>query len=243
MLTRVLIIVVVNAAFLIAVLWYVPIEGILAARGYTPAQIAALKSAAKPDKAGTAGTTTAPPPGKTRAGKPSGLARPDTQAGGDAQAAAAGPDNAASGQASQPPRLVATATINIRAGRGTNHPVVGQVSSGDVVIVLNNPGGDWVRIQHGELRGWGYRPLFKAANSTTDDTATTDATAPVKLVATATINVRAGQGTNHRVVGRVAPGDVVTVLKDPGGDWVRIQHGQLRGWAYRPLFETAAGRQ
>lgn len=140
MLARVLIIVVVNTAFLAAVLWLVPIEAILAARGYTPAQIAALQTAAEEnDAAATGGAVKTP----------------------SAAADSATSQKRAKPTIPNPPKLVATTTVNVRTGRGTKHDIVGQVTAGEVVKVLKNPGGDWIRIQHGSLRGWTYRPLFK----------------------------------------------------------------------------------
>lgn len=172
MLARVLIIVVVNTAFLAAVLWWLPIEGILTARGYTPAQIATLQSAAEADQpAATRGGAMTPSAtdGADAAGATEGQAQPApieeaASNGGDAAPTASASD-AENGQTApapkEPPKLVATATINVRTGPGTNHSAIGEVTNGDIVIVLDNPGGEWVRIKRGDLRGWVYRPLFE----------------------------------------------------------------------------------
>lgn len=165
MLARVFIIIVVNAAFFAAVLWLVPIEGLLSARGYTSDQIAALQAASTDEpESGTATTVpqTGPSPADSKqlptqnladqAASPAAAAR-------DSQTGSA--TNGAATDAAPLSRLAATDTVNVRAGQGTNHAVVGQVSPGDVVTVLKDPGGDWVLIQHGELRGWTYRPLFE----------------------------------------------------------------------------------
>lgn len=170
MLARVLIIVAVNAAFFVAVLWYVPVEGILAARGYTPAQISALKTAgeSETDKAPADNQASGTPPGDDTAQATAQQApengEQDSQAPQQTQARTATDDGngESTDQSARPPRLVATDTINVRAGQGTDHDVVGQVSSGEIVTVLDNPGGDWIRIERDDLRGWAYRPLFEA---------------------------------------------------------------------------------
>ena len=59
-----------------------------------------------------------------------------------------------------------------------------------------------------------------------------------ELVATSNVNLRAGQGTEYGKYGKIKRGETVTVVDDPGGDWVRVEAGKLRGWAYRPLFKT-----
>lgn len=186
MVARALIIVLVNAAFLIGVLWYMPIEGLLSARGYTPEQIEALKST------GPEAPTPIPPPGMMRqsgdtpgaestpapaesapaeakpvpaesvtAPQPAQASRPEGEPA-TAQTAPAKPAEKA--EPAPPQQLTATATINVRAGKSTQHRVVGQVESGDVVTVIEDPGGDWIRIEHGPTRGWAYRPLFEASD-------------------------------------------------------------------------------
>lgn len=57
-----------------------------------------------------------------------------------------------------------------------------------------------------------------------------------KLIATATINVRAGAGKENDVVGQLQPQQEVRV-KETDGDWIRIESGDVTGWAYRPLFK------
>lgn len=71
----------------------------------------------------------------------------------------------------------------------------------------------------------------------TQDAPTQDEPTQPKMVATATVNVRAGQGTDTDVVGQIDPGQEVTVLEDPSGDWLKVEGKTTRGWVYRPLLE------
>lgn len=220
MLARVVIIVIVNAAFFAAVLWLIPIENILTARGYTPTQVAALQAA-------PATKATASQADKTGDNESAPVADKSTSTN------VATSKDTPSVVPAQIPRLVATAAVNVRTGQSTDTAIVGQIAQGDVVEVLQTPGGDWVQIRRGELTGWVYRPLLKKTSAAAARTAEP---AP-RLVATATVNVRSGQSTDYPVVGQISLGGVVTVLETPGGDWIRIQHGDLRGWTYRPLFK------
>lgn len=233
MLARVLIIVIVNAAFFAAVLWLIPVESILAARGYTPTQIAKLETFLASENAPAQPADTQPTPGAKPNNKNGDTTMAERASSAHTAKAGATGGQARSRQPESEPRLVATATVNVRAGQSTNDAVIGQVTKGDTVTVVKDFGGDWIKIRDGGLTGWAYRPLFEQAGGQ----AAAESHPITKLVSTATVNVRTGPDTKYDAVGQVSPGDVVTVLKDPGGDWIRVQHGTLRGWTYKPLFK------
>lgn len=171
MVARVIYLIVLNAAFLIALIWYLPIANLLDVRGYDPEQIAAVEEVLAqgpgeprpedtPDARRTRdsaapengdGARTAPGPASEDAELP----EPDSAEPGEV------PEDASS----EPPQeLVATDVINVRAGRGTDTEIIGQLSSGTVVEVVANPDGDWIKIDHDTGTGWVYRPLFKSAD-------------------------------------------------------------------------------
>ena len=53
---------------------------------------------------------------------------------------------------------------------------------------------------------------------------------------TASINVRAGPGTNYAVLGTAAPGEWYRITgKNSGGDWWQINYNGRSGWLYAPL--------
>ena len=56
------------------------------------------------------------------------------------------------------------------------------------------------------------------------------------------MNVRAGPGTNYRIIGTASPGQQFPITgKNPGlGDWWEIEYTEtLRGWVYGPLVNAA----
>ena len=79
-------------------------------------------------------------------------------------------------------------------------------------------------------------PVTTQASSATEPKESTSPPAR-KIVATSTVNVRAGQGTNFDIVGQFKPQEVVTVVEDPDGDWLKVKGDSVSGWVYRPLFE------
>lgn len=62
----------------------------------------------------------------------------------------------------QPKQMVATTTINVRTGQGTSNPAIGQLHKGDIVTVVDDPGGKWMRMRSVHFIGWVYKPLFRA---------------------------------------------------------------------------------
>lgn len=172
MIGRVIIIVVVNAIFMIGVLWYLPIQGLLQARGYAPERIAAVTEAlnAQPEtEQAPAGAAPASSPG-TPSGEPeAGQPGDGAPSNGDSGQDQAGTDDAAPQSASSQPEsepepraeLVATDVVNVRSGQSTDAEIVGRIPNGTTVEVVTDPGGDWVEIDYGEGTGWVYRPLFE----------------------------------------------------------------------------------
>lgn len=60
------------------------------------------------------------------------------------------------------PIMVATSTVNVRAGASTQQAVVGQVSRGAKVLVEGASANGWIYLQRCNLTGWAYKPLFKS---------------------------------------------------------------------------------
>ena len=56
--------------------------------------------------------------------------------------------------------------MNVRAGPGTNYPIVGQAAPGDQYIISGrNPSGGWWQIIYGGQYAWVYSPLVTATNA------------------------------------------------------------------------------
>ena len=116
--------------------------------------------------------------------------------------------------------------LNIRAGLGTGYAVVGQLTYGERVEILEivTMGTDqWGRIDRGWIQLTGYITLEEVDEPASDTNATVTMT-----VITAALNVRAGAGTDYSVVASLTYGTEVTVLEQVtvnGKTWVRIEQG------------------
>ncbi|WP_101049660.1 SH3 domain-containing protein [Macromonas nakdongensis] len=114
-------------------------------------------------------------------------------------------------------------SVNLRAGPGTDTEVLWKLTQGYPLQVLEKRG-DWLRVQDFEGDGgW-------IARSVTSD-------ARHHVVKATRLNLRAGPGTEHPVVGQAVYGDVLrTAVRQ--GDWVQLQAPQGGGtvWAASDLL-------
>jgi len=178
MVARTIILIIVTALVLVGFIFLAPLDVILKARGYTPTQIATVKEAFAPEKTapGTANAALgASSPTQAASNKNTGnkledkpqskeplpKAAPDSSANNASKPAALEPQPE---PAPAPARkFVATDTINVRAGQGTDTSVVGKLEPKSVVEVLEDPDGDWMKVTSGSVTGWVYKPLFERA--------------------------------------------------------------------------------
>ena len=177
MVARTLFLIAVTAAVIISFVWLVPLDVVLNARGYSPEQIATVKQMRSPQAAaiGVAGSVNeaqTPQAGQPQSSpqapaqtKSSENTASEKQAQTNAPVAATAEpntdDNAAKTKAAPTRQFVATDTINVRAGQGTDTDVVGQFGPRTVVTVLQDPDGDWMKVEANNVSGWVYKPLFE----------------------------------------------------------------------------------
>ncbi|MXY95827.1 MAG: SH3 domain-containing protein [Caldilineaceae bacterium SB0670_bin_27] len=88
---------------------------------------------------------------------------------------------------SQSPTVTISRTMNVRAGPGTNYPVLGQASPGQQFPISGkNPAGGWWQIIYGGQYAWVYSPLVTATNPELVQVAPVIPTPPPTPVPTAT---------------------------------------------------------
>ncbi|GAB4563896.1 MAG: hypothetical protein Kow0047_13190 [Anaerolineae bacterium] len=59
-----------------------------------------------------------------------------------------------------PPAAVPNTNMNVRAGPGTNYPIIGAARAGQTFLITGkNPQGDWWQIDYNGRTGWLYAPL------------------------------------------------------------------------------------
>ena len=113
-------------------------------------------------------------------------------------------------------------TLNMRAGPGTNHPVLWQLDKGFPLRVVSRKG-SWLKVRDFENdSGWVARSLTGKS--------------PHHIVKAKTANIRSGPGTNFRIIGKASYGDLLRTL-EKRGKWARVVRSNGgKGWVSRGLL-------
>lgn len=111
-------------------------------------------------------------------------------------------------------------TVNMRSGPGTQNGVLWQLSRGYPLRVLEQKG-RWLKVQDFEGdEGWVAQRMTGRS--------------PHLIVKSPTANLRAGPGTQHRIVAVAKYGDVLRTEQHQA-HWVRVQHNGRAAWIARSL--------
>ncbi len=136
---------------------------------------------------------------------------------------------------------ITCAELNIRAGTGTGYDKLGVYKMGDRVEILEKVAignGEWGRTE----KGWIYLTGYTKLETVTVTPDKPDAKPVTKTYGTLTgyhfLNIRAGAGSGHKLVGKLNFGDRVEILEQVkvGNDtWGRIRQGWICLTGYMTL--------
>ena len=118
-----------------------------------------------------------------------------------------------------------TADVTLRAGPGTNHPVITTLPKGIKIDVVGKEG-EWLKVEskHGDKPGY-IEERFARLESTAKTPASKTATPTSVAGAYRTVkdvDLREGPGTKHKVVTKLPAGLKVNVVRAEG-DWLRVE--------------------
>jgi len=126
--------------------------------------------------------------------------------------------------------MAATSWVNLRAGAGTDHPVLAVVPPGATVTATGGSDGRWLAVEYNGTAGYisgAYLTPTAAPTSPTNTTAT-DATG--SAVTTSDVNVRSGPGTSHGVVAVALRGTTVATTGTTSGSWTQVLWSGTARW-------------
>src|SRR5258706_11514871 len=134
--------------------------------------------------------------------------------------------------------IVNTDVLNVRAAPSTSAQILGQLKTNVVVVILADPGTDWLQVQVDGSALQGYVAKTYITQSDTKPSSTlapaspSTPTAPASPapatpigkgeVTTSSLNVRSGPGTNFAVISTLAQGTVVNILQNDGSGWLKV---------------------
>ena len=118
--------------------------------------------------------------------------------------------------------------LNVRSGAGTSYSVIGSLSNGAKVEIVETSG-NWYKIKYGSGYGYiskDYVTVSSSSNSGSTNT-TTMQSGTVKV--NGALNVRSGAGTNYSVIGSLSNGAKVEIV-ETSGSWYKIKYGSGYGY-------------
>jgi uncharacterized protein YraI len=168
----------------------------------------------------------------------------------------------------QPTAYVTTALLNLRAGPGTGYAIVGQATSGSALPLTGRAAGaeDWWQVDAGGGIAWVNAALVRAAgpldtvpavaapavaapetaaSATVADSgnATSAATAAgsIVVVTADAVNLRAGPGTGHTLVGMAVAGVMLPVRgRTADAAWWQVDTAVGPAWVFGELVHASA---
>lgn len=116
--------------------------------------------------------------------------------------------------------------VNLRSGPSTNDPKIGQVSSGQVLTVLEETG-SWLKV---------------TAPSSVEAWISAQFVSPDGVVTGSGVNIRPQANQNHAPIGKATKGDRLTVIERVDG-WAKIQApASTHAWIHEKFVQMGAGR-
>ncbi|MBR4985972.1 MAG: SH3 domain-containing protein [Proteobacteria bacterium] len=140
--------------------------------------------------------------------------------------------------------VTASAGLNVRKGPGTNNPKIGSLAHGQKVNYSAETQG-WLKISYSGKTGYICKQYTAVTQGSTGGSsggssgASSSASGQVKVTASA-LNVRAGAGTNYRVLGSLSNGKVVSYSAESNG-WLKISYNGSAGWISKKYTTSASG--
>ncbi len=144
-----------------------------------------------------------------------------------------------------------TLGLNVRSGPGTSHGRVGSIAGGSTtryaLVGKNAATATWWQIQYSAtVKGWVHADYVQTHGNTANVQVTwTAATPQLSLKGTTTwgLNVRAGAGTGHRILGTIAGGSTrkyaITGKNAATATWWQIQYSAtVKGWVHADYVQT-----
>ncbi len=145
--------------------------------------------------------------------------------------------------------------VNVRAGAGEAYDVITRLSPGDTCYVLGEEG-DWYQVEVNGDVGYISKALVDVSRQMVQVPVIRETPVPAvtevptampgyewvekvqgTLIARQDANIRSGAGTEHRISGKMKPGDTCLVLRQEG-DWYQVDFGGVRGYVSAELIQT-----
>lgn len=122
--------------------------------------------------------------------------------------------------------------LRLRQSASTESTILATASKGDSVIILENAGNNWYKVDYKSVQGYMSGEYLTVAT-------TADAAIGYGKVSTggSTLNMRSGAGTSYGVVSSLSDGTIVEIVGINNG-WYKIQYGGKTGYVSSDYMVT-----
>lgn len=122
--------------------------------------------------------------------------------------------------------------LRLRQSASTDSTILATASKGDSVIILENAGNNWYKVDYKSVQGYMSGEYLTVAT-------TTDAAIGYGKVSAggSTLNMRSGAGTSYGVVSSLPDGTIVEIVGINNG-WYKIQYGGKTGYVSSDYMVT-----
>ena len=127
--------------------------------------------------------------------------------------------------------------LNVRSGAGTGYSVIGSLSNGSKVEIVETSG-TWYKIKYGSGYGYVSKDYItvsssSSGNSSSSSTGSSSSSSTTIQSGTVKVNgglyVRSGAGTSYSVIGSLSNGSKVEIV-ETSGTWYKIKYGSGYGY-------------
>nr|WP_279325450.1 N-acetylmuramoyl-L-alanine amidase [Clostridium sp. D53t1_180928_C8] len=129
--------------------------------------------------------------------------------------------------ATQSGTIKVNGALNVRSGAGTSYSVVGSLSNGSKVEIVETTG-TWYKIKYGSGYGYVSKDYVTVSTDSGNNGSSTD-TQSGTIKVNGALNVRSGAGTSYSVVGSLSNGSKVEIV-ETSGTWYKIKYGNGTGY-------------
>ena len=145
--------------------------------------------------------------------------------------------------------------LNVRSGAGTSYSVIGSLSNGAKVEIVETSG-NWYKIKYGS--GYGYVSKDYVTVSSSNNSGSTDSgnsnngsnsnnngnsssttTQSGTIKVNGGLNVRSGAGTSYSVIGSLNNGAKVEIV-ETSGNWYKIKYGSGYGYVSKDYVTVSS---
>lgn len=112
-------------------------------------------------------------------------------------------------------------TVSVRSEASEDGAVVGRMKANDVATVLEDDGGDWIRIKSGDVVGYVKREELVEGKAAEKLAELTKQTTAKVMTASSALNVRSGPGTDYDIITGLPAGTEIDVSGEEDG-WIRV---------------------